>query len=744
MIKQVTIFAFLLSFAFLSLGCQKDVGEVPVDPNKPTPENTGETFSLSIDVDTELEEEVSNSSKAAVSLKPNPTDQVLPIIDLDRLEYLGVDPSTGRVAKMVNVNVVIKSNDPSQPATYLRDVRFVRKGDKILCLANRNLTLTPGTTFNNDGGRKWYIMAIIGGDLKTTQTDDCVGTNGGTTYLDWGPASSDPATRRPNYTPWINVPMAVMPWAEIRLPPTAAGVSATSGNANAEGGTKPNKFKMMGSILRVVVKNNLQLSQGQLKDFSGIILKSNIFSTNGYFVFNTPTEGGFPYWKDRTRVGQAGTYKDNIYNPLSASYEKFATIPLPTTTMPALNKGESTEILVWVAPRVGERGWRLQNDDTKDVQPAKPATLVSIGTMQMGTNPHLYFTTTAREIKPATYPLPESLKEGTAYKVGGYEVRPAIPQVGKVHTITIDIVRPVLPLEFVADYNIGTTPKTFALDHTPTNQGFYSGINRSSEVTHYGAIGAVGDVAPSGYHVPTFDELNGIFTSAKVTGPTTFSSKINYSTTTSDPVGEVVQGDGFEGYYLQPVMVATKQHSLPAYYKNMGGTSSRYTYALRYGGKENNPDYTLLKTAWSYSFHNTLVVNGKSYNNVLVVKSRWVGDPDLTTPYTVSTIANSNFFDAQSPAAPPRVYGPVVTRYFVATGKLSETLVPESPEYVKLAGQPWGPPEGIDYTTDRPNSPRVLFNNEQGGTVFNGYNKEFVPIRPFINPATLGYYTTQP
>lgn len=474
MTKQITIATFSLVAAFIMFGCQKGTGEPLVGPD-PIPRISGKVVSLSLDVDTELVEEIANSSKGAVPLKPNPDNQILPIIDLDKLQSDGVDPNTGIAAKVVKVNVVIKSSDSSQPATYLADVPFVRKGEKLLCLNNRDLTLVPGTTFNNEGGRKWYIMAIIGGNLKLNQSDDCVGTNGGITYFGWGPASSDLATRRPNYnTDGIHVPMAVMPWAEIRLPPTAAGVSATSGNANAEGGTKPNKFKMMGSILRVVVKNNLQLSQGQLKSISGITLQSNIFSTNGYFVFNTPIEGGFPYWKDMTRAGQAGTYKDDVINPLSGASEKFATITLPKATMPALNKGESTELLIWVAPRVGERGGRLQYNDTKDVQPAKPATIVSIGLMQMGVNPHLYFTTTAREIKPATYPLPESLKEGTAYKVGGYEVRPAVPQVGKVHTITIDIVRPVLPLEFVAEYNVGTTPQTFAPDHDPSNQGFYT------------------------------------------------------------------------------------------------------------------------------------------------------------------------------------------------------------------------------------------------------------------------------
>lgn len=247
---------------------------------------------------------------------------------------------------------------------------------------------------------------------------------------------------------------------------------------------------------------------------------------------------------------------------------------------------------------------------------------------------------------------------------------------------------------------------------------------------------------PPGYHIPSFYELAGIFTSAVVTGPTSFSSKINYSTTTTATLGEESEGDGFlANGTLNPVVVVGEEHSLPAYYKNMGGTSSPWcTYALRYGGKEGNPDYTLLKTAWLYSFHDTFTIDGKTYNNVLVVKSRWVGDPGLTSPYTVSTIADSNFFDTSSPTAPPRVYGPVVTRYFVATGKLSETLELESTEYVKLLGLPYYAEPGLPYAQPYfHNSPHVIFNNQHGGTVFNGSYKEFLPTRPFINMTTFGY-----
>lgn len=729
MTRRFTSLTLTLLAVLVLAGCQKGAVQEPIDPDKPATASvaTSTMASLSLDADAD------DALKAAVFLASNPSNPTFPIIDLDKLQYDGLDPA-GTPAKLVNVNVVIKSDDPTQPVTYLPNVPFVRSG-KMLCLKNRDLTLAANTDFSNAGGRKWYIMAIIGGDLKTTKEQDCVGVNG-STILGWGDPSSTDATRRPDYTAGINVPMAVMPWAEIRLGAPNASGQITSGNANADGGQSPNKFKMMGSILRVVVKNNLQLSRGTLTNFAGLKLQSNVFSTNGYFVFNTPVANGFPSWKDESRGTQAGTYNTSRLNPLSNAVEPFSTIDLSSgLSGKSLAHGESVETFVWVAPRVGDRGGRLLANDTPDTQPAKPATIVSIGTMQMGINPHKYFTTTAKEVRPASFPLSDTLKDGTAYKVGGYEVRSAIPSVGKVHTITIDIVRPVLPLEFVAEANIGATERTFASDHQAANQGYYLG----SRLDPYGAVDANATIAPEGYHIPTLGELNGIFTSA-ATSTTDFTTMVNYSTTTTNPVGDYTPSDGLlaplYGIYA-PVEVAKGEHSLPGYYRNVASAST--TYALRYAGKDNNSDYTLLKTAWSYSFHPTLVVNGQTYSNVLVVKSRWVGDPALTSTYTVTDIASSTFFDTAIPASPPNVYGPIVVRYFVAAGKQSVKGTVEEADWVKLNGMGWYPPEHHRKYGEGLHMPRALFGSQKGGSVHDGYKEEYVPIRPFINPETLGY-----
>lgn len=722
MVKRLT--GLMLALAMTLVGCSKDAGrDTPVDPDKPAiTETNGRTTALTIEADVE-----SALRSASVYLKQG--DRMLPIIDLDRLQVDMKHPKTGASVKGVMVHVIIKSDDASQPTT-IRTVPFVRDGKK-LCCAGQDIALAPGTAFDNQGGRKWFVMAILGGNIKT-EAGGCVGTNGADTDLGWTTGTGGPADYAGGR---LEVPMAVLPWREIAI--ASSGSSASAGSDN--------RFKMMGSLLRVVIKNNLALAKGNLHDFQGMEMYSNAFSTNGYFKFDTPREGGLPTWNPRS--GQPGTLAVSMKNPRTGASEQFAKIDIfGAMASKSVAKGDSIENVLWVMPNAS-------------VTDANRATIVRLGTMRMGEHPHKYFTTREDEITP-TNP-------------GGYEVRKGQLVQGRVHPLTLSIVRPVLPLEFVAEHNVGTTAKRFAPDHVIDNQGFYRGEPSSSSTYGYGAAGAE-QAVPEGYHLPTLEELSGIFSTLQVYGDVRcpkFDSYILFNHKYSRPWQ--VRSDGLIAMCkapispARPVAVAGATYELPADYYN--------AYALRYmsAGK---PDDVLLKSAWSYRFLRWCDIGGRTYVDVLEVRTRWVGDPSLAgSQYSVLDIANEDFFNPSMETQKPKSFGPVVTRYFVATGKKIETCphgkdkggkggtkglytskAPSCKEkgckprlewvdhkYVKLNGKPYTPgKQELFYSLyggRTKYAPHVIFDCISGGTLHCGDSFDHLPVRPFIDPKTLGY-----
>lgn len=684
--KLVTNWTIVLVMSLIIVACNKDESAIDttVDPPTTVPTATPqETIKLSLEADVE---EVLRAITTDIHLKLN--EQQIPIIDLDKMEKDIVHPITGKPAKGVDVNVAIRSNNNADPVTYVT-VPFVRNGKK-LCLASTDITLAPGTNFTNEGGRKWYIMGILGGSFKPEAGNQCVGTETNTTALGWTTSASGPANFS---TGKLLVPMAMFPWTEIKIRKESAFTQGDAGHDL--------HFAMRGSLLRIRIKNDLQRSKGALHNFSGMELYSNAFSNNGYFLIRGELrEGQYPEWRSVTRAGQTGTYSVPMINPRTGVQEQFAKIDVFSELAgKTIAHGDYIENVVWVMPRSVNT----------------PATISKIGTMQMGTNPHRYFTT--REDSPT------NLSEYST------RVRNNIPEEGKVYTLTTDVKRPVLPLEFVAESNVGPTARSFAIDHFKENQGYYRGTP-SSDPDLIQAFGpetnmAMEDVVPANHHVPTLEELNGIF-SVGTRGTTDFSSNIHYAITSSPYVNSEV------------VATAGNTYSLPAHYKNVSSQSPLSTYALRFMGSGSGDD-TLLQTAWRYIFYDNLRIDGKLYSNALVVFSRWIGDPDFgdQEAYSVDAISSPDWWSDAAPTK-PRAYGPIVKRIFVATGKKEEKWNSGRPselewaslDYVKLNGA---------YDISTGTSPRAMFNNQKGATVSGQIREEHVPIRPFRNPALLGY-----
>lgn len=677
--------ALAMSFTIVACSKEENVIDTPVDPPTTTPSTERKSVKVSLEADLE---EVLRATTTYVNLTVN--DQQVPIINLDKMQRDIPHPITGEMVKGIDVNIVIRSDKSTDPITFAT-VPFVRKGKK-LCMASTDVTLAPGTNFTNEGGRKWYILGVLGGSFKPEESSQCVGTDGSKTALGW----TTGAFSETNYSKEkLMVPMAMFPWKEITIRKEPAFTQGDAGH-NLH-------FQMMGSLLRIRIKNDLQRSQGSLNNFSGMSLYSNAFSNNGYFLFRGTLEpNGFPEWRDLSRTGQTGTYAVDMINPETGLTEKFAKIDIfGDLAGQTIAHNAYIENIVWVMPR----------------SVTKPATISSLGTMQMGTNPHRYFTTL----------------EGTPTNLTDYStrVRTSIPKQGQVYTLTTEIKRPVLPLEFVAEHNVGPTPKIFAVDHDKNNQGYYRGVPKTDQsyINAYGPLVSVKleDAMPDGHHVPTTEELNGIFSVGERHNNGDFTTNVYYANNDSPYVSSEV------------LETAGNTYGLPAHYKNVCSQSQRCSYALRYMGNDpNNSDDTLLKTAWRYIFYENLMVDGKLYPKVLVVLSRWVGDPTYQQPtYSVSNISNAAWWDAPAPTE-PRAYGPVVKRVFVATGKKDEKWNGSIPSHLEWTAQDYVKLGGV-FNSSLNRSPRAIFNNQRGATLPDEPEQEHVTIRPFRNPALLGY-----
>ena len=74
--------------------------------------------------------------------------------------------------------------------------------------------------------------------------------------------------------------------------------------------------------------------------------------------------------------------------------------------------------------------------------------------------------------------------------------------------------RPIIPLEYVAEYNLGTNKATgsFTTSQRPDSSGFYT-------------LKEVQKVCPQGYHVPTVNELSSIIPKIDSGGGMTFDNR---------------------------------------------------------------------------------------------------------------------------------------------------------------------------------------------------------------------------
>lgn len=190
---------------------------------------------------------------------------------------------------------------------------------------------------------------------------------------------------------------------------------------------------------------------------------------------------------------------------------------------------------------------------------------------------------------------------------------------------------PTLALEYFAEYNVGTTPGTFAASQANNAGGYYTWEQATSATTK---------VCPAGYRVPTRDELNGVL----LQYTTTYMYWDRFQNVSN--IAEEIAVDGVTKTYLG----------------DYSSTGNGINYAIRFkqatGGTASAPAATdnVMRTAYRYERVGTLSNDG-NLNSHMKVTVRYLGTGFAGT---VSTIANEAWWSAN--------HAGDITRVFPAAG----------------------------------------------------------------------------
>lgn len=230
----------------------------------------------------------------------------------------------------VPVHCVIRSDDASDSPTFLTLQGKPKDGTNALVIAEDGLTINAGDFTKTKGlaGRKWYIMALIGG----------------TPELDGGGKMTGKIKFRSTSTPLSRVPLggegsADVPytsgWVELEL-------RTISGSTEMHGGALGKlRFKPRGSLLRVQFHNDLPVSHVQVYQY---ITVAKYMDSHVDFSLNVPL------------TTQTATWAYAEAKPTDG-YTRRYHLAAKTLDMPA-QTADNAYYLLWVMPDgSGNRGY---------------------------------------------------------------------------------------------------------------------------------------------------------------------------------------------------------------------------------------------------------------------------------------------------------------------------------------------------------------------------------------------------
>ena len=239
--------------------------------------------------------------------------------NLDEPRYLDykVDnsgiPRVHLTSPFIKVHCVIRSDDPRDPATYTT-LEFKVKSDNKIKLDLTEIPLQASIqNFRPSTSRKWYIMAMIGGELNT-QTGK-VDFNSQAIRLRRATNGAKIGLEMPYISDWIPL--------ELRERP--------NGGYDA-GGMGTLRFRPQGVLLKIQARNALPYSHIQVYEYQ---IRSRICDPRGYFDLNTPY-GQMPQWNFAEAMPEGGWIRNYI-------------LETPTDDMPAQTEDRGFYYL-WMMP----------------------------------------------------------------------------------------------------------------------------------------------------------------------------------------------------------------------------------------------------------------------------------------------------------------------------------------------------------------------------------------------------------
>lgn len=196
----------------------------------------------------------------------------------------------------------------------------------------------------------------------------------------------------------------------------------------------------------------------------------------------------------------------------------------------------------------------------------------------------------------------------TAVAPGNATITVTTTDGGQTATCAITV-RPKMPIEYVAEYNIGATAGTFATSQANDASGYYTWAEANTTGT-----------VPDGYHVPTNTELWAIAPDASA------NTKFNENVSTSD--------------YSEKILVHGSTNTYTADYS--GDSTDSVIYGLRFKSSDNK-----FLSAYRYEY----ISDGNNTRMEIIV--RYLG-PSFTGD--ISTIANESYWSSNNSEDVKRVF----------------------------------------------------------------------------------------
>ena len=259
--------------------------------------------------------------------------------NLDEPRYLDykVDnsgiPRVHLTSPIIQVHCVIRSDDPRDPATYTT-LEFKVEGKNKIKLDLTEIPLQANIqNFRPDTSRKWYIMAMIGGELNT-QTGK-VDFNSHAIRLRRVKKGDNIGLEMPYISDWIPL--------ELRERP--------NGGYDA-GGMGTLLFRPQGVLLKIHARNALPYSHVQVHEYQ---IRSRICDPRGYFDLNA-SFGEKPQWSFAEEMPLDGWARNYI-------------LETPTDDMPAQAE-DSGFYYLWMMPNgnseVGQKAFSITDAYVRD------------------------------------------------------------------------------------------------------------------------------------------------------------------------------------------------------------------------------------------------------------------------------------------------------------------------------------------------------------------------------------------